>query len=74
MKKGNYDVKLNKALNIIMNNIASLTNEYSITKDIEKSSELKKKISVLNQIKQQIYIGNENIINAVISKNVKGIL
>ena len=38
MKKGNYDVKLNKALNIIMNNIASLTNEYSITKDIEKSS------------------------------------
>ena len=39
-----------------------------ITKDIEKSSELKKKISVLNQIKQQIYIGNEIYLSENIMK------
>lgn len=66
--------KTEDAKNIIMNKIAEITNEYSITKEEIKSKELKEKIDVLNKIKEEIYLGNTDIINNVIEKNRKGIL
>lgn len=68
------DINKELAINIIMDNIAELTKEYSITRDKDKSTELKEKVNVLNRIKEEIYIGNTEIINKVIEKNKKGML
>lgn len=74
MEDVELDIKRDLALNIIMDNIAKLTREYSLTKDKEASIELKEKVNVLNQIKEEIYLGNIEIINKVIEKNKKGML
>lgn len=68
------DIKSDIAIDIVMNNIATLTNEYSTTKDENKSKELKEKINILNQIKNEVYLGNEDIILNVIKKGKEGIL
>ena len=72
------EIKLEKrtedAKEIIMNKIAQITNEYSTTKEEIKSKELKEKVDVLNKIKEEIYLGNTDIINNVIEKNRKGML
>lgn len=68
------DINTNLALNIIIDNIAKLTREYSLTKDKKTSIELKEKVNVLNKIKEEIYLGNIEIINKVIEKNKKGML
>lgn len=74
MEDVELDIQRELALNIIMNNIAEFTREYSITKDKNKSTELKEKVDVLNKIKEEIYLGNTEIINKVIEKNKKGML
>lgn len=74
MEDVELDIKRDLALNIIMDNIAKLTREYSLTKDKETSIELKEKVNVLNKIKEEIYLGNIEIINKVIEKNKKGML
>lgn len=74
MEDVELDIQRDLALNIIMNNIAEFTREYSITKDKNKSTELKEKVDVLNKIKEEIYLGNTEIINKVIEKNKKGML
>lgn len=68
------DIKSDIAINILVDNIATLTNEYSTTKDEKRSKELKEKINVLNQIKNEVYLGNEDIILNVIKKGKEGIL
>ena len=68
------DINKELAINIIMDNIAELTKKYSIAKDKNKSRELKEKVNVLNKIKEEIYLGNTEIINKVIEKNRKGML
>lgn len=62
------------ALEIIMDNIALLTKQYSITQDKEESLKLKQKLDVLNKIKEELYLANEEIINKVITKRKKGML
>lgn len=68
------DIKSDIAIDIVMNNIATLTNEYSTTKDEQRSKELKEKINILNKIKDEVYLGNEDIILNVIKKGKEGIL
>lgn len=68
------DIKSDMAIDIVMNNIATLTNEYSTTRDEKRSKELKEKINILNQIKNEVYLGNEDIILNVIKKGKEGIL
>lgn len=68
------DIQKDLALDIITNNIAKTTREYSLTQDNEQSNKLKNKVDVLNKIKDEIYLGNIEIINKVIEKNRKGIL
>lgn len=68
------DIQKDLALNIIINNIAKNTREYSLTQDKDESSKIKDKVNVLNKIKDEIYLGNVDMINKVIEKNRKGIL
>ena len=68
------DIKSYIAIDIVMNNIAALTNEYSTTKDEKRSKELKEKINILNKIKDEVYLGNKDIILNVIKKGKEGIL
>lgn len=68
------DIKSDIAIDIVMNNIATLTNEYSKTKDEKRSKELKEKINILNKIKDEVYLGNQDIILNVIKKGKEGIL
>lgn len=68
------DIKSDIAIDIVMNNIATLTNEYSTTKDEKRSKELKEKINILNKIKDEVYLGNQDIILNVIKKGKEGIL
>lgn len=74
MEEIKIDINNKNAMNIIMNNIAKLTQEYSFEKDKNKSKELKEKINILNKIKDEIYTGNKEIINRVLDKSKKGIL
>ena len=74
MEETKIDINNEMAINIVMDNIAKLTQEYSFEKDEQKSKELKEKINVLNKIKNEIYLGNKEIINRVLEKNEKGIL
>lgn len=74
MEDIDLDINMEIAINIIMNNIAELTQKFSVTKDEKESNELKNKINVLNKIKDEIYLGNENIIKKVIEKKQKGII
>lgn len=68
------DIKSDIAIDIVMNNIAALTNKYSTTKDEKRSKELKEKINILNKIKDEVYLGNKDIILNVIKKGKEGIL
>lgn len=74
MEETKIDINNEIAINIVMDNIAKLTQEYSFEKDEQKSKKLKERINVLNKIKDEIYLGNKEIINKVLEKNEKGIL
>ena len=74
MDEANLEINKNLALDIIMNNIAKITQQYSMEKDKNKSIQLKEKTNILNRIKDEIYKGNLEIINKVINKNQEGIL
>ncbi len=74
MEDIDIDINMERAINIVMDNIAKLTKKFSVTKDEKESNELKDKINILNKIKDEIYLGNENIIKKVIEKNYKGMI
>lgn len=76
MDETELELEKNKelALDIIMNNIAKITQQYSIEKDKTKVKKLKEKVDILNKIKDEIYLGNLKIIDKVIKKYKKGIL
>lgn len=66
--------KTEKAVEIINDNIAKYMNEYAITKDNEESKELKKKIDLLEMLKNEVYLNKQSIVNNVLEKHKKGIL
>jgi len=68
------DREKNNALNVITKKIADLMNKYAIIKNSEESQKLKERISILQNIKDEIYKGNDNIIKKVLEKEKRGIL
>ena len=66
--------KAERAIEIINDNIAKYMNEYAITKDNEESKELKKKIDLLEMLKNEVYLNKQSIVNNVLEKHKKGIL
>ena len=70
----NDDIRAEQAMYIVTNEIAKIMDSYAIEKDKEKSQKSKEKIDLLQKIKDEIYIGNKNIIDRVLEKHKEGIL
>lgn len=70
----NFEVNSDYAVDIISNSIAELTSIYSVEKDKVKSNKLKEKINILNKVRDEIYLGNAQMINKTIEKKKKGVL
>lgn len=71
MEAGKKDL----AINILSENINSLLNKYTeIEEDTSTSDKLQEKIEILSEVKEQVYLGNQQIIEKVIDKRNMGIL
>lgn len=67
--------KRDLATNIVSENMNNLLNKYvEIGENTINDDKLQEKIEVLAEIKHQVYLGNEPIIEKVIEKRNKGIL
>lgn len=68
------DEKINLAINVLAEKIAQITNEFALNKNEKLNDKYDEKIKVLNQLKNEIYKGNEEYAEKVLEKNKKGIL
>ena len=68
------DEKIEIALDIVVDKIAELQEQYVFLKDLDKSEKIKVKLDVLEEIKDQLYSGNLLIAENVINKKEKGTL
>ena len=59
---------------IVVDELAILLNEYATTKDKSESNKLREKIDVMQQIKEEIYAGNQEVVKMIIKKKRIGIL
>lgn len=66
--------EINLALEIVNDRISQLMNVFSVEKDQAKSKEFAEKIDVLQKVREQVYLGNQEIIEKVILKKEEGIL
>ena len=66
--------EINLALEIVNDRISQLMNVFSVEKDQAKSKEFAEKIDVLQKGREQVYLGNQEIIEKVILKKEEGIL
>ena len=65
--------KINYAKNIVNEKMAELVKQFSTEKDDAKSQELEKRIDLLQEIKDQIVMGNDQVIKKVIMKKEEGV-
>ena len=63
------------ALDIVVNEIANVTNKYAVCKDSKKNSIYKAKLEVLEKMQHEIYMNNGKIIKKYLNlwKRVKNI-
>lgn len=66
--------EINLALEIVNDRISQLMNVFSVEKDQAKSKEFAEKIDILQKVREQVYLGNQEIIEKVILKKEEGIL
>ena len=64
------DINLDRALDIVTENIATFTTRYALTTDKKEREELKEKIEILNRMKDEIYLNNKNIISKIIKRGI----
>ena len=62
------------ATEIVEDQLATIMNEYAVSKKQQANKLLKQKIEVLQQMKGEIYKGNSNIIKMVLKGKKKGII
>ena len=62
------------ATEIVEEQLATVMNEYAVSKKQQANKVLKQKIEVLQQMKGEIYKGNSNIIKMVLKRKKKGII
>ena len=62
------------ATEIVEDQLATIMNEYAVSKNQQANKLLKQKIEVLQQMKGEIYKGNSNIIKMVLKGKKKGII
>ena len=71
MEKNIYqDVEI--ALDIVVNEIANVTNKYAVCKDSKKNSIYKAKLEVLEKMQHEIYMNNGKIIKKILDERKKG--
>ena len=62
------------ATEIVEDQLATIMNEYAVSKNQQANKLLKQKIEILQQMKGEIYKGNSNIIKMVLKGKKKGII
>ena len=60
------------ALDIVVNEIANVTNKYAVCKDSKKNSIYKAKLEVLEKMQHEIYMNNGRIIKKILDERKKG--
>ena len=60
------------ALDIVVNEIANVTNKYAVCKDSKKNSIYKSKLEVLEKMQHEIYMNNGKIIKKILDERKKG--
>ena len=60
------------ALDIVVNEIANVTNRYAVCKDSKKNSIYKAKLEVLEKMQHEIYMNNGKIIKKILDERKKG--
>jgi len=55
------------ALDIVVNEIANVTNKYAVCKDSKKNSIYKAKLEVLEKMQHEIYMNNGKIIKKILA-------
>lgn len=60
------------ALDIVVNEIANVTNKYAVCKDSKKNSIYKAKLEVLEKMQHEIYMNNGKIIKKILDERKKG--
>ena len=60
------------ALDIVVNEIANVTNKYAVCKDSKKNSIYKAKLEVLEKMQHEIYMKNGKIIKKILDERKKG--
>lgn len=68
------DKRKDLAIEIVAENMNDLLNKYTEIEEGIESEKLQEKLEVLAEVKNQISIGNDKIINKVIEKRNMGIL
>ena len=56
------------ALDIVVNEIANVTNKYAVCKDSKKNSIYKAKLEVLEKMQHEIYMNNGKIIKKILDE------
>lgn len=62
------------ATEIVEDQLATIMNEYAVSKNQQANKLLKQKIEILQQMKGEINKGNSNIIKMVLKRKKKGII
>ena len=60
------------ALDIVVNEIANVTNKYAVCKDSKKNSIYKAKLEVLEKMQHEINMNNGRIIKKILDERKKG--
>ena len=60
------------ALDIVVNEIANVTNKYAVCKDSKKNSIYKAKLEFLEKMQHEIYMNNGRIIKKILDERKKG--
>jgi hypothetical protein len=68
----NMEEDVEIALDIVVNEIANVTNKYAVCKDSKKNSIYKAKLEVLEKMQHEIYMNNGRIIKKILDERKKG--
>lgn len=68
------ETKKDLAIEILSENMNNLLNKYTEIEEGVETEKLQEKLEVLAEVKNQVSIGNDKIINKVIEKRNMGIL
>ena len=60
------------ALDVVVNEIANITNKYAVCKDTKENKIYKEKLEVLEKMQHEIYMNNGRITRKILDERKKG--